>query len=554
MKQSKSIITFILILIFFLTPINQLTYAENISFMDVPKGHWAEADINQLRALHITDGIGNNQFGLGKTITRAEFVTFLVRTLSWEVIKPSKGSFTDNQNVTTWYFPYLETAFLNGALSKEQTFRPQAAITREEMAIMMVRALDYEDLALQFNRQKSAFSDVTRFIGYTNLLKDFGIVKGSGNNLYKPTATATREEAAAILVRMYNKLKDGMNNLHAFYSSGAYSQKDMISGLSSISFDWLTLKTDENKVELKLSLPFGYEEPLKMAQAQGIPTHLMLLVDNNQSFTLKDGTTQAILEYILRNEDVHQKLIENIVTYLNGSVPFDGITIDFESMKDESMAPLFNSFLTQLKEALNPTGKKIVVTVHPKTYYDGYDYKVIGEIADAVILMAHDYEVKTLSTSEMERGFTNTPLTPITQVYEALKAITDPLTGVQNKAKIYLQISFSSAQWQLKDKQVINASPFNPTYAMIEQRLVQENVKIYYDPLVQNPYATYFNATTNTDNKIWYEDSRSVLAKIDLAQMFGIHSISLWRLGNIPDYPEDSSLYLNVWDIIQSKI
>ncbi len=553
MKQLKSLITYILMVIFCLTPFSQSVYAENISFKDVPKGHWAEADINQLRGLQITEGIGNNQFGLGNTITRAEFVTFLVRILSWEVIKPSTGSFTDNQNVSTWFYPYLETALLKGVLTKDSAFRPLAAITREEMAIMMVRALGYERLALQFNTQKSVFSDVYNFIGYTNLLNDFGIVNGSGNKLYKPNTSASREEAATILIRMYNKVHEGMNNLHGFYSGSAYAQKDLINDFSGVSFDWLTLQTNEEGVELKLSLPFGYEEPLALAQNKGIPVHLMLLVDNNQKVTLKDGSTQAILEYTLTNEAMRQKLIEDIVSTLNGSVPFDGITIDFESMKGENMATLMNGFMTQLKEALTPYDKKIVVTVHPKTYYDGYDYKVLGELADAIILMAHDYEAKSLSAAEMEKGVTNTPLTPITQVYTALKAITDPLTGVQDKAKIYLQISFSSAQWQLKDGQVINASPYKPTYAMIEQRLVQEGVEIHYDEIAQNPYATYFNSTSGTDNKIWYEDSRSVSAKIKLAQMFEIHNISLWRLGNIPNYPEDSSINLNVWDVIKSN-
>ncbi|MBC7959825.1 MAG: S-layer homology domain-containing protein, partial [Vallitaleaceae bacterium] len=471
----------------------------------------------------------------------------------WRLISPQTGSFSDNQDITAWYFPFIETAISNGVITNEQNFRPKDAITREEMAIMMVRTLGYNNLALQLSSQKCLFTDVTKSIGYMNLLKDFAIVVGSGNNLYKPTTTATREEAAAILIRMYNKLHEKLNHLYGFYSSGAYSQKELINGLDGISFDWIKQTYSQGNLELTLALPAGYEEPIAIAKSKGMPVQLMLLIDNSQQMTLENGASQSVLTYLFTNDLARKHLIDNIVTVLTGNVPFDGITIDFESMSSASMAPLFNSFLTELDASLVQNSKTLTVAVQPQENYKGYDYKAIGKIADHVILMAHDYETKKLSTTDMARGFTYTPLTPIKSIYSALKSITDPLTGVQDKNKIYLQISFSSAQWQLSNNQVINATPYNPTYDMIKQRLLQEGVDIHYDLASQNTYATYLNSETNLQNVIWYEDSRSVLAKVTLAQMFGINNISLWRLGNIPNYPAEPSINLNVWESLLSK-
>ena len=35
--------------------------------------------------------------------------------------------------------------------------------------------------------------------------------------------------------------------------------------------------------------------------------------------------------------------------------------------------------------------------------------------------------------------------------------------------------------------------------------------------------------------------------KVGLARMFGITGVSLWRLGNVPDY-NDAGLFYDVWE------
>lgn len=83
-----------------------------------------------------------------------------------------------------------------------------------------------------------------------------------------------------------------------------------------------------------------------------------------------------------------------------------------------------------------------------------------------------------------------------------------------------------------------------------------EDVTINYSDRYQNPYATFFDANDETQNVIWYEDSRSIRAKVDVAKMFGIQGVSLWRLGNIPDFQENDNkeIYLDVWGHILENI
>ncbi|RVU54430.1 S-layer homology domain-containing protein [Anaerosphaera multitolerans] len=50
----------------------------------MPQDHWYYEYIEKLRGLEITSGVGDGQFGLGQTVTRAEFVAFLCKLMGWK--------------------------------------------------------------------------------------------------------------------------------------------------------------------------------------------------------------------------------------------------------------------------------------------------------------------------------------------------------------------------------------------------------------------------------------------------------------------------------------
>ena len=159
---------------------------------------------------------------------------------------------------------------------------------------------------------------------------------------------------------------------------------------------------------------------------------------------------------------------------------------------------------------------------------------------------------RSLTDSDMLSGYTTTPLTPIDEVYYALKCITDKTTGVQDTRKVWLQISFDAVQWKLKDGKVINRYPFSPFYDTIRERILA-GATMNYSSLNQNPWLTFKDLTDGTSNVLWYEDSRSIQAKIKLAKMFGVQGLSLWRLGTIPNFTDTTPVktYLDIFSQIQ---
>ena len=128
--------------------------------------------------------------------------------------------------------------------------------------------------------------------------------------------------------------------------------------------------------------------------------------------------------------------------------------------------------------------------------------------------------------------------------------ITDPQNGVADKQKIYLQVAMDAVQWKLADGHVINQTSYHPLYSAISARLAQ-GVEDFYPNYSYNPYVRYHDDSDGTDNVLWYEDARSVQAKLELARLMGIQGISLWRLGNIPS---DAANHLNVWQTIVQNI
>lgn len=554
--MTRKILSFIVATVIMIIPVHVHAQEETGNrFSDVPSGHWSDTLVHQLRDLEITNGVSENEFGMGREITRAEFVTFLVRLKQWESVMVENSTFSDVKD-SDWYYDSIEIAVANNVLQNEDSsFRPLDNITREEMALMIINTLGYGELAELYNDEISSFTDVKEHIGYIKLLNTFGIVNGKGDGIFAPKDTAKREEAAAILIRMYNKVNSEIKSRNAFYADSSYSQMNEIYYFDSVSFGWAKLVYDDATEELVLmdKKPVGYEEPLKYARNNNVSCKLSVLASDS---TKVNDNNVGIITLLLNDDILQDKLIDEIISTVNEEVAYDGVVIDFEDMTSSDLQQKYNDFLFKLKNKLEISEKSLTVMVQPDLYYKGYDFKSIGETADQIIVMAHDYSTRQLTEEEKTSGYTFTPVAPIQQVYDTLVALTDLETGISDRKKISLQLSMASAQWGVNsDKTVYNSVPYQPTSEMIYNRLIKDTTTISFNINAQSPKAEYFNEDDNLDYIIWYEDSRSITAKIDLAKMFDIKHISVWRLGNIPNYEEteEKSVFMNVLDIILDK-
>ena len=201
----KQIVTRLTALLLALVMTTTLALAANKSgYSDVPDKNWASQSIAQCKQYNLLQGIGNGKFGLGQKMTRAAYAAALCRLMGWKSVTPEKGSFTDNQDTKKWYYSAIETASAHEVFSGHSTeCRPNDPITREEMAAMTIRALGYSVLSGTV-QDECPFTDTKTNRGYITLAWRMGLVEGMTAASFDPKSDATREQAAAVLLRAHN--------------------------------------------------------------------------------------------------------------------------------------------------------------------------------------------------------------------------------------------------------------------------------------------------------------------------------------------------------------
>lgn len=109
-----------------------------ITFSDI-LDHKNKTAIEQLAARGIISGKSETHFDPDSTMTRAEFATIIVRGLGLEV---KGGNVFSDVSQDDWFFEYVNTAFeykiVNG--TGDGIFSPNGTITREEAGAMIARA------------------------------------------------------------------------------------------------------------------------------------------------------------------------------------------------------------------------------------------------------------------------------------------------------------------------------------------------------------------------------------------------------------------------------
>lgn len=186
------------------TPDN--TKPQDGAYSDLGGHEWAKNAIEELSRKGIISGDGNGNFRPQDSVKREEFVKMLVEALDIST-DGSNADFSDAKK-GAWYEKYL-TAAKNSGISmgrEDGTFGIGENILRQDLAVMMLRALEAVGKAPKLSENTESFSDASAISKYAqeavSNMQSNGFIQGMGDGSFAPMQSATRAQAAVIIKRI----------------------------------------------------------------------------------------------------------------------------------------------------------------------------------------------------------------------------------------------------------------------------------------------------------------------------------------------------------------
>lgn len=236
----------------------------------------------------------------------------------------------------------------------------------------------------------------------------------------------------------------------------------------------------------------------------------------------KEGVFNSnLINVLVENKEMQQRLINNLLTTLREK-KYAGVDVDFEFiMKDDRDA--YSSFINDLTVTMNKEGFSVSVALAPKTsdeqkglIYQGVDYGALGSAANSVLLMTYEW------------GYTYGPPLPVAPIQSVRKVLDYAVTKIPVD-KIDMGIPNYGYDWMLPYKRGVSRAD---TIGNVEaiQIAIDNKARIQYDEEEQAPFFEYYK--NGAKHIVWFEDVRSIKAKMELVKEYEFRGVGYWQLMN----------------------
>ena len=176
------------------------------SFTDVDTAKWYHLSVDYVLTHKMMNGVSSRAFAPNANLTRGMLVQILYNLEGKP--KGTAANFSDVQ-ADAWYAEAVGWAASNKVVTgyADGTFRPNAAVTREQAAAILYRYAQSQgiDVSVGENTNILSYVDVQQASEYAIPALQWavgaGVLNGKNGGRLAPTGTATRAEIAAIMQR-----------------------------------------------------------------------------------------------------------------------------------------------------------------------------------------------------------------------------------------------------------------------------------------------------------------------------------------------------------------
>jgi spore germination protein YaaH len=225
-----------------------------------------------------------------------------------------------------------------------------------------------------------------------------------------------------------------------------------------------------------------------------------------------NGEFQESVAHSLVSDGSRQTTFLDGLQWLVNNFGYDGVNIDFENLNAGDRA-LFSGMMTNVYARLHPLGKLVTIAMPSKTseryagFSGGFDYAGIAPNVDLALLMAYD------------QHYSGGPAGPIADVAWVNDVINYATTALPPQ-KILLGLPFYGYNWAIGQ-----AGAHSMTYKDVVSTVLSTGAQIQMDQASQSPFFTYGGRI------VWFENSNSLRAKLNLVTNHGLAGWGGWRLG-----------------------
>lgn len=278
------------------------------------------------------------------------------------------------------------------------------------------------------------------------------------------------------------------------------------------------------------------ETLLAMAKSAGVAPlmHLSTLTEGG-------GFSNELAHLALTDLSVRARLMDNIsVTLMEKG--YRGLDVDFEYVYPED-AQAYADFLAALTRRLNPRGYPVIAALAPKTsatqqgtLYEGHNFAAIGAAVNEVLLMTYEW------------GYTYGPPMAVAPLPNVRQVVEYALTEIPAE-KIWLGMPNYGYDWPLPFvKGQTKATSISSQQAVALAR--RYGAEIQYDETAQSPWFRYTDGS-GVLHEVWFEDARSVQAKLALIPEYGLIGAGYWNL--MRPFPQNWRVLSTLYQLRESQ-